>query len=237
MILDVPNACQLLDPQELESFGQRYMAQIDPAVLGWATLGGRHIDYFFSLWAAALEADHVVLDVGGACSYFGTYIADMVAAVHIVDNLTFNCTTPWMESLGRFDCFETGKLKVVQCDAEILPYPADTFDRVFSFSALEHFLEDGDSRCVKEIYRVLKPNGLFVGTVDYNAVTETPHPRDAKCRTYTFKSFCQRILNAADFWPIGDMSLVAIPVKITYLASAMFFALQKGSPGVCVPDI
>lgn len=54
-----------------------------------------------------------------------------------------------------------------------LPFPDDTFDEVHAYDVMEHFGSQGDYRAFfrdfGEIYRVLKPNGLFCGI--------TPHWR------------------------------------------------------------
>jgi ubiquinone/menaquinone biosynthesis C-methylase UbiE/polysaccharide pyruvyl transferase WcaK-like protein len=49
-------------------------------------------------------------------------------------------------------------------DAERLPYPDGCFDKVVCSSSLEHF--DDDLSALKEMSRVLKPNGIIVLTVD-----------------------------------------------------------------------
>ncbi len=48
--------------------------------------------------------------------------------------------------------------------AEDLPYPAGCFDKVVCSSSLEHFKDD--IRALKEMHRVLKPNGSVVLTTD-----------------------------------------------------------------------
>lgn len=50
-------------------------------------------------------------------------------------------------------------------DAIKLDYPDNYFDSVISISVIEHINDDGDSKAMKEIWRVLKPNGLFSFTV------------------------------------------------------------------------
>ncbi|MEA5509373.1 class I SAM-dependent methyltransferase [Crocosphaera sp. UHCC 0190] len=50
-------------------------------------------------------------------------------------------------------------------DAKSIPYPENTFDRVFSVSVLEHVPDTGDMEIVKDVARVLKPGGIFVITL------------------------------------------------------------------------
>jgi len=53
-------------------------------------------------------------------------------------------------------------------DARELTYPAAHFERVFSISAIEHIPDDGDSRAVGEIARVLAPGGIACLTVPWS---------------------------------------------------------------------
>ena len=58
----------------------------------------------------------------------------------------------------------SGKNSFALANAEKLPFKSDIFDKVVSVCALEHFNE-GET-ALKEIYRILKPNGSVVLTVD-----------------------------------------------------------------------
>ncbi len=61
-----------------------------------------------------------------------------------------------------------GKYISNQMDALNLTFYDNFFDRVISISVIEHINGEGDSRAIKEIWRVLKPNGLFSFTVPVN---------------------------------------------------------------------
>ncbi len=45
-------------------------------------------------------------------------------------------------------------------DARYLPFAADTFDTVYSYSVLQHFPREDAASCVAEVARVLKPSGV-----------------------------------------------------------------------------
>jgi len=62
--------------------------------------------------------------------------------------------------------------KAQPMDALNLDYPDQYFDRVFSISVIEHISYDGDSEVMKEIWRVLKPEGIFVLTVPVKKIYE-----------------------------------------------------------------
>jgi SAM-dependent methyltransferase len=53
-------------------------------------------------------------------------------------------------------------------DARTLTYPSAHFERVFSISAIEHIPDDGDSRAIQEIARVLAPGGIACLTVPWS---------------------------------------------------------------------
>ncbi|MCX7595551.1 MAG: methyltransferase domain-containing protein [Fischerella sp.] len=50
-------------------------------------------------------------------------------------------------------------------DATSIPHADKTFDRIFSVSVFEHIPDFGDISAVKEVARVLKPEGIFVLTL------------------------------------------------------------------------
>ncbi len=49
-------------------------------------------------------------------------------------------------------------------DATNIPFGDNSFDRVFSISALEHVPDNGDREIAKEVARILKKDGIFVIT-------------------------------------------------------------------------
>jgi SAM-dependent methyltransferase len=60
-------------------------------------------------------------------------------------------------------------LKSQRADVRELPYDQDAFDKVISISVIEHIYpeEDGDLRALREIKRVLKPEGELLLTIAY----------------------------------------------------------------------
>jgi len=55
-------------------------------------------------------------------------------------------------------------------DARALPYPDDSFDKVYAISVVEHIEDLGDSLAVREMARVLKPGGVCCLTVPFDLV-------------------------------------------------------------------
>lgn len=57
---------------------------------------------------------------------------------------------------------------IEQQDARKLRYPDNYFDKVYAISVLEHIEDEGDSKAMREIARVLKPGGLCCLTVPFD---------------------------------------------------------------------
>ena len=73
---------------------------------------------------------------------------------------------------------ENYKINLIKGDmAEKLPFPDNTFDIVIN-PVSNHYIEDIDS-LFKEIYRVLKPNGIFIAGLE-NEIYWTTNPRTHK---------------------------------------------------------
>jgi SAM-dependent methyltransferase len=53
-------------------------------------------------------------------------------------------------------------------DARAFSYGDASFDRVFSISVIEHIPDDGDSRAMREIARVLRPGGMVTVSVPFD---------------------------------------------------------------------
>ena len=52
----------------------------------------------------------------------------------------------------------------LKMDALNLQFPSKTFDLVVSMEAIEHFTKENGHRFIKEAYRVLKDEGVFIGS-------------------------------------------------------------------------
>jgi len=91
-----------------------------------------------------------------------------------------------MDTIYSDDAFEIigsdvsfGPLANLICDAHDIPFEEDTFDCVIIQAVLEHVLDP--QRCVSEVYRVLKPNGLVYA--------ETPFIQQVHLKQYDFTRF------------------------------------------------
>jgi len=196
------------------------------------TMSARGWDYAAIIKNADFKSSDIVLDIGCAASYFILYIDQFVGKAYGIDDIDnggfARFTKPWLETLVDFDNYKNGKVEIINQNAVVLPFPDNYFDKVFTTSVLEHFKGEDDRLCVKEIVRVLKVGGSFLGTVDYNPITEYP-VKGSMARTYTYESFLRRILQPSGLTLKGKDFLKDIPIPLTYneIAEALFFHLEK----------
>lgn len=184
-------------------------------------------EYQKAIQISKLSERDIILDAGGGMSYFAAYVCRFVKKAYIVDNGSFAYYDRWYKTLFSFADYLSGKLIVIREDAQSLPFRDGYFDKVFTFSVLEHFVEGEDTRACEEIYRVLKPGGMFLGTVDFNPNSKSLGDVD---RTYDYDTFRHFILAEVGFRLLGEKQ--ALPLTLAAYGSAitsiaLFFALRK----------
>jgi ubiquinone/menaquinone biosynthesis C-methylase UbiE len=193
-MITVEGAVEL--PTRYKRLFDRFYATF-PLAEDWGKLiSYRDVDYSWALYNAQPAETDVVLDVGCACCYFVNCLAKFASKVYGID-LIYGWPTwavTWLETMERYDDFRSGKIDITVGNASELPYPDASIDKVYTFSALEHFEGRDDILCSQEIARVLKPGGVFIGTVDYNRATEYPSAEHKNERVYTHASFMERII-------------------------------------------
>ena len=92
------------------------------------------------------------------------------------------------------------KIGITNCHAEIqdvrnLSYPDNHFDHVSAISTLEHIPNDGDSKAVKEMSRVLEGGGVMVVTIPYGSFEEERQRHVSYFqRAYNEKSVYKRLI-------------------------------------------
>lgn len=185
----------------------------------------RDWEYFSTLHFANLQPTDKVLDVGGACSFIMAYAQKYFQQGYIIDDASMS--SPWYDDwVAMMTKVGHDKVEIIRQNAKQLPFADNYFDKVFTFSAFEHFQGDDDIVCCQEVYRVLKDDGCFTGTVDFNPLTENPR---TGVRTYTYRSLHNRIINPAGFKLSGEPCyLKRLTEEMRTQVMALFFKLQKG---------
>lgn len=108
-----------------------------------------------------------VLDIGSPKLLSLFLAARLRAEVHATDLVDYFFERYELYSrvaLGR----DQGRYHMGREDARNLTYPSAHFERAFSISAIEHIPDDGDSRAMQEMGRVLAPGGIACLTVPWS---------------------------------------------------------------------
>lgn len=150
-----------------------------------------------------------VLDLGGARSYLLPFIVSKYGCDGFIYDLGVDYDglyTYWLMTMATTKEYFDRKVIVMKGYASHLPFRENYFDKIITVSAFEHFPDFGDRwgdvSAAREAYRALKPGGLFLGSVDFNPMSERLLP-PAMC--YNLKTFMSRIVEAAPFKLVGDV--------------------------------
>jgi tellurite methyltransferase len=119
-------------------------------------------------WADSLSPGAYVLDVGCGVGRHMVYLGGRGFRVAGVD------ISPSGVRLSREACAE----RQIPCECQVsemhtLPWADETFDAALSTSAIHHYHRSGIVQALAEVWRVLKPGGLFLAdfpstdTLDY----------------------------------------------------------------------
>jgi SAM-dependent methyltransferase len=108
-----------------------------------------------------------VLDLGGAATLFGFYLASIGCSVRVIDNDWGNCgivyNTNYVARIMNWD------IKARNYDlSRPLPFGDSIFDRVFLICVIEHLSCAVRRSVMKEVSRVLKSGGIASLTFDYD---------------------------------------------------------------------
>lgn len=126
----------------------------------------RSLEYRMVWGAAGFERDDRVLDIGSP-KLLSLYLADRVGAEvwstdledYFVDEYTY---------LREVRRVPAGRFHVEVADGRALPYADESFTKIYAISVIEHIPEGGDSDCLREIARTLRPGGRCFLTVPFS---------------------------------------------------------------------
>jgi SAM-dependent methyltransferase len=125
----------------------------------------RAVEFDLVLKEARFQPTDRVLDIGSP-KLISLYIAKKLGAeVYATDIDEYFVKT--YTDLGAWEGLPRERFHVGVEDGRHLSFADASFDKVFSISVIEHIPATGDSECVREIARVLKPGGLCLITVPF----------------------------------------------------------------------
>jgi 2-polyprenyl-3-methyl-5-hydroxy-6-metoxy-1,4-benzoquinol methylase len=153
-----------------------------------------------------------VLDLGGASTILSFYLASMGCCVRVIDKDWGNCGIIYNSNyVGKKMNWD---IKAYDYDlSKRLPFEDATFDSIFSVCVVEHLPCETRRLMMKEVNRVLKPDGIVFLTFDY--VPERDCLFSDKGLRYAFKDKIERdIIHPSGLEVYGNKDWVdAFPEK------------------------
>ncbi|MFA6044164.1 MAG: class I SAM-dependent methyltransferase [Phycisphaerales bacterium] len=130
----------------------------------------RTVEYPWCWFAGALKPGMTVVDVGaGAAGLQFVMSAAGINVLSVDPLLNPSEKVRWEFSEADFDRLNRvmgSKVVFIRKLLQDAKLEADSIDRVFAVSVIEHIPLEGARELMAEVRRILKPGGLFIGTVD-----------------------------------------------------------------------
>lgn len=117
-------------------------------------------------------------------------------------------------------------IEFVYQDASALPFEDDAFDAVILSEVIEHVGDENKRFVIDEIYRVLRPGGLFVLTAPYAGLLAWMDPMDFKRR---FPGLYRRYMRISGYQPSTAVDIGHKHVSLPEIESLFDdrFALER----------
>lgn len=182
-------------------------------------------EYWSALHMIKFEPTDDVIDIGAQPSFVDAWIAKRVRSVLAIDSKQFegwgpHAISPVYAEWSKLLTALAPNIQTKIADGRATGLSDESLDVVISFSVLEHLEPGQDSLVSKEAHRILKPGGLFAGTVDYG------RPKDGVpfVELYDNEAFKDRIVNAVGWKWVAEAPDHVLEPKAR---STMAFVLQK----------
>ncbi len=145
--------------------------------------------------------------IGNSIPYFAQHLPDCALTCLDVSNKSLDIAKERFPGSAEFVCF----------DGHTIPFDDDTFDFAFSACVFHHIPRDSQSLLLEELFRVLRPGGLFVVFEHnpYNPLTVravNTCPFDENAVLISVSSLKKRIVNAG-FSEIAHKYRIFFPAR------------------------
>ena len=159
---------------------------------------------------AHLNQDSIVLDLGAG--------AGIVAAMNFRGMAARVCGVDLDDRVVMNPMLDEGRIS----DAGEIPYPDEMFDVVFSDNVMEHIADP--IAVFREVYRVLKPNGIFL--------FKTPNknhymPAIARSTPHRFHQFVNRLRGRAEVDTFPTLYRANSKGQVSRLAAETGFQIEQ----------
>src|SRR5262245_7147118 len=127
-------------------------------------------EYPWCYYATELRPGMEVIEIGAGASGFQFVLSSEGVNVTSVDPMVNpHETVDWVfseQDFQRLNRAMGADVHFVRKYLQDANLPSNTYDRVFSISVIEHIPPADVESLVKEVARLLKPGGFFIGTID-----------------------------------------------------------------------
>ncbi len=160
-----PDRFDLVDPKGLAGFSDRSPERFVPELMEGEMIEAQHVGRY--LWASSAADGRRVLDAGCGVAYGSTMLAEAgarsVVGVDLAEDVleTVRARVP-------------PSVRLETADLRDLPFEDDFFDLVVCFEVIEHITDQQD--VVRELARVLSPEGLLLTSTPNRAVSAGDNP-------------------------------------------------------------
>jgi ubiquinone/menaquinone biosynthesis C-methylase UbiE len=131
----------------------------------------RCLEYPWAFYSANLNRNMDVLDVGGGLSGFSFCLNKLHMHCTVVDPFVQYGGNAHYRSNPAEDFQKMNKIfrtnvQLKQCTIDQAGFSASSFDRIFCLSVIEHLSFNDTKQIIREAFRILKPGGLFILSID-----------------------------------------------------------------------
>lgn len=133
----------------------------------------RNLEFQLVYREADFKSSDTILDIGSP-KLLSLYLADKLGAEVFSTDIDDYFVKEYTY-LRDIENISPGKFHIKIEDGRNLSFNDNFFTKIYSISVIEHIPESGDSKCLKEIRRVLAKGGICVITVPFSPISKVEH--------------------------------------------------------------